>query len=175
VSTDIGQVSFTLQAVDEASSVLEGVQTNLQDMEASVETSGASMQGMGAVATSAALNTQALSDATDEASVSFTDTSRSAAMAASGMFSLANMALVAERAHTMLDRAQLTVQKDTEAVAKAQEAYNKIMAETGPNSTAAAEAAKKLSEAQKTLGTDTKAAETASLHSPKPNLQSRPK
>jgi hypothetical protein len=56
-----------------------------------------------------------------------------------------------ESAEVSLDRAHLTVEKDTTAVTLAQQAYNKAVLDYGANSTQAKDAADKLKDAQDTL------------------------
>ena len=53
-----------------------------------------------------------------------------------------------ENAETSLDRAHVTVEKDTNAVQAAQEKYNEAVAKYGPNSQQAKDAADKLKAAQ---------------------------
>ena len=56
-----------------------------------------------------------------------------------------------ENAEVTLDRAHVTLEKDTNAVQAAQEKYNEAVAKYGPNSQEATDAANKLKAAQDAL------------------------
>jgi hypothetical protein len=141
---DSSEVAITISAIDAASDVIQGVQSNLDDMEASAgDMSGA----MGGMADSAGQATSALNDTSDSLD----------ATGESSMFSMQSYAGLTgvmrsgimdfERTEMM----QLRIQTATVAVEKAQTAYNNAVAKYGENSTQALLASQNLANAQDRL------------------------
>ena len=87
----------------------------------------------------------------DEEGPDFTQTAISASQAATGIATLGMSVYNLQASQTSLDRANVTVERDTNSVTTAQETYNKTVATYGENSPQATDAANKLSTAQAAL------------------------
>ncbi len=177
------EISVLISATDEASSVIadasDQINTSLSEVGEAADTMGSEVtDAMGSASDSmeqartVASGLQATAeDAADAASqVTAASTSLASAqdsatgsmktavlgmssMAMSGatlVMSVSNL----EDAEVTLDKAHLTLQKDMVAVESAQDAYNKAVAEYGPNSEQATLAAQKLADAQDTVSVE---------------------
>jgi hypothetical protein len=167
-------VEFSITAFDEASSVFEDVQSNAQEC-FSVVTSSASEAADSVEASGSEVQTsmEGVSSACSEAAESQSSLASTGVMLGdnqafgaggvqSNAMAMNTAALSAaslvmginnvENAEVTLDRAHVTVEKDTNAVTSAQNAYNKAVLDYGSNSKEATDAAAKLKAAQDALG-----------------------
>jgi hypothetical protein len=153
------QVEIHLVAYDEASSVIESVGSNLSTTFTDVESKTEELASTTSEATS-----QMASDygQVEQASSSLTEAQEKASMGiGQTALSMNNLALSGvtlymsidrvENAQVMLDRANLNVERSTEAVHVAQENYNKAVEKYGADSPQAKDAADKLTIAQNAL------------------------
>jgi hypothetical protein len=138
-------VEFNVTAFDDASSVFTDVSdsatqcfttvtTGASEASDAVQTSGGQMQGAMQIGSQGSL----------QAASSMSAAASSAAMLAMSAYSL-------ESAETSLDKAHVTVERDTNSVATAQLAYNEAVAEYGAKSEQAQLAYAKLTTAQDAL------------------------
>jgi hypothetical protein len=152
-------VEIHLVAYDEASNVIEGVGSNLSATFTDVEGNTQELASTTDNATSqiaedydqVGSSAQAMSDDVDTANNSCTGSAmamNSTALAGATLFMSFERVQSAE---VSLDRAHLMIEKDTLAVQKAQEAYNAAVAKYGPESQQATDAADKLTIAQNAL------------------------
>jgi phage-related protein len=152
-------VEIHLIAYDEASSVIEGVGSNL-----SVTFSDIEGKTQELVSTTDKATSQIASDYGQvENAASSLQAQQEASQASFGnsVMAMNNLALAGaglvmsferiENAQVMVDRANLMVQRSTETAERAQTAYNDAVSKYGPNSTEAKEALDKLTIAQEAL------------------------
>jgi hypothetical protein len=133
----MGEVDIEIQAIDDASEVIATVQNNLNQLGTSANITAGNMSTIGTASTTTGATMQSNIGAITSVT--------------SGFMALGLSVFGAEKAQVALDRANLIVEKDTEAVRKAQVAYNDAIAKYGPSSQQATDAATKLSLAQGTL------------------------
>ncbi len=138
-------VEFTIQAFDEASTVFNDVSSNAQNCFTTVST------GASEAADNVSTSTSKVATATESSGGGFTKNAMAMGQVASGAASLVMGINNVENAQVTLDRAHVTVEKDTNAVTSAQNALNTAVAKYGADSPQAALAASKLSAAQDAL------------------------
>jgi hypothetical protein len=138
-------VEFTVQAFDEASSVFQDVSTSATECFTTVTT------GASEAADDVSASSTQIATATESSSGGFTKNAMAMNTVVLSAAGLATSVYSLESAETSLDRAHVTVEKDTNAVQAAQEKYNEAVAKYGPNSQQATDAADKLKAAQDTL------------------------
>ncbi|MGA3111231.1 MAG: hypothetical protein ABSE15_04270 [Candidatus Bathyarchaeia archaeon] len=158
-------VEFNITAFDEASSVFEEVQSSASECfsavtssaseaASSVETSSSEMVSSTQNYQSALEEAQSQQEninasygytplAVDSATTSLKSNALAIGQVASGAASLVMGLSGVENAQVALDRANVTVEKDTNAVQAATEKYNEAVAKYGPNSQQATDAADK--------------------------------
>ncbi len=91
------------------------------------------------------------SEETDKSTSSLKDNALAASQAATGIATLGMSVYNLEGAQTTLDKANVTVSRDTNAVQSATEKYNEAVTKYGPNSQQAKDASDRLSAAQAAL------------------------
>lgn len=152
-------IEMHLIAYDEASSVIEGVGSNISTTFTDIEENTQELASSTSSATSqVAGDYEQVGNAVESASGSINAANMSSTQSAMAM-STAAMSGAAlfmsftnvENAEVSLDKAHLQVQKSTQAVQNAQEAYNTAVEKYGPDSQQATDAANKLSIAQDAL------------------------
>ncbi len=138
-------VEFNITAFDEASSVFDEVSSSATECFTTVST------GASEVADNVSASSTEISSATESSSGGFTKNAmamNTAALSAAGLvMGVSNI----ENAEVSLDRAHVTLEKDTNAVQSAQEKYNEAVSKYGGNSQQAKDAADKLKAAQDAL------------------------
>jgi hypothetical protein len=152
-------VEIHLLAYDEASSVIEGVGSNL-----SVTFSNIEGETQELVSTTDKATSQIASDYGQVENAGYSLQAQQEASQASfgtSIMAMNNLALAGaslvmsferiQNAQVMVDRANLMVQRSTESAERAQTAYNDAVTKYGPNSTQAKEALDKLTIAQEAL------------------------
>jgi uncharacterized glyoxalase superfamily protein PhnB len=128
------EITFTLSAVDEASDVVNQVANNIESANVEITES-----------------TVTMSDTVEGANVNVQNTAQGFnSLAMAGMMLYMGINNI-ENAQVALDRAHVQVEKSTNAVTAAQLAYDKAVAEYGPNSANAQDALAKLNTAQDAL------------------------
>ena len=133
-----------LQAYDQASSTISSVASNLSQVDAVTQKVATSTGYMGDAYQNA-------KTATDSATKSFSDQvvqANSLALAGATLFMSFERV---ENSEVMLDRANLNVQKSTNALTSAQNTYNKAVEQYGSDSQQATDAAARLATAQDSL------------------------
>ena len=138
-------IEFNITAFDEASSVFNEVSTSATECFSTVE-SGASGAAESVNSSTSGMQTSvsASSGSLKDNALAMNGLAMSGAMLA---MSVSNI----ENAEVSLDRAHVTVEKDTNAVTSAQEKYNAAVSKYGANSQQATDAANKLQAAQDAL------------------------
>ena len=169
-------VEFSVQAFDEASSVFEEVSSSASECFSTITSDGSeAADSVDTSTTEMASGLQNLNTASAEATTSLTNVSAAQTTLADnqaigtgglkenalaiGQVSAGAAALVmnitgVENAEVSLDKAHLTLQKDTVAVQSAQLALNTAITDYGANSEQAKVAAEKLADAQDTVSVE---------------------
>jgi hypothetical protein len=138
-------VEFSITAFDEASNVFEDLSSNASECFDNVESSASEMASSVNTSTATIADNQPLvTNSFQSNALAINNVATASAGLVMGVYSL-------ESAEVSLDRAHVTVEKDTTAVTLAQQAYNKAVLDYGANSTQAKDAADKLKDAQDTL------------------------
>src|SRR5271157_3326410 len=153
------EVQITLSAIDEASSVIEGVGSNLSSTFSDIEGQTQELASTTDSATSqissdydkVGASAQNMADTTNTANMSCSDaamTMNSTAMSGAALFmSFENLPI----SEVSVDRAHLMVERSTLSLQKAQKTYHAAAGRYGPDSQQAKDAADKLAIAQDAL------------------------
>jgi phage-related protein len=122
-TSQTGEVAITISAIDEASDVIENVQSNLSDLTTSADTVG---PAMGNVASS-----------TGDATESMDGLNQSTMWSMQGFMGLSSTLRMGISDYERMEMMHIRIEASTEAVQKAQEAYNAAVQKYGENSTQA--------------------------------------
>ena len=154
MSAEVGRITGVLQVEDDASPVIEGFNAQVQSLGVTANTTTGSMASLGTTTTAT--------------SASFLSQMGAITSVTGGLMAFGLGVYSVERTQNMLDRANVMVQRDTETVQKAQEAYTVALANYGPTAQKTIDAAAALSIAQNKLSVDT---DRASLSQQNYNIQ----
>jgi phage-related protein len=136
-TSQTGEVAITISAVDEASDVIQNVQSNLSDLTTTADSVGPAMTDV--------------SDSTGAATDSMDGLNQSTMWSMQGMMGLSSTIRLGINDYERMDLMHIRLEQSTLAVQKAQEAYTKAVAAHGPASLQAQQAEEALQVAEDRL------------------------